>query len=97
MSSWQNAPHPTKKMPKMKTKRSNIDPSIILFYSKPLRYTSYNKHQKTHTMKKFLIILAAILMCCTYSTDATAQRSQAKGFNYKAHAEIGRASCRERV
>jgi len=38
-------------------------------------------------MKKFLIILVAILMCCSFSTEATAQRSKTKGFNYKAHSQ----------
>jgi hypothetical protein len=38
-------------------------------------------------MKKFLIILAAVLMCCSFSTEATAQRSKTKGFNYKSHAQ----------
>jgi len=41
-------------------------------------------------MRKFLIILSAVLICLSFTTDATAQRSRSKsksGYNYKAHAK----------
>jgi len=44
-------------------------------------------------MKKLLIILSAILICLSFSTDLSAQsRKKAKsGYNYKAHAKSNKA------
>ena len=36
-------------------------------------------------MKKILIILLSVMLSCIYTTDVLAQRTNAKGYNYKAH------------
>jgi hypothetical protein len=47
-------------------------------------------------MKKFLIILAAVLMCCSFSTEAAAQsrKNTKKGYDYKAHAKRNKANAK---
>ncbi|MFT5010545.1 MAG: hypothetical protein ACI9EA_001241 [Pseudomonadales bacterium] len=40
-----------------------------------------------NNMKNILIILLSIMLSCVYSTDALAQRTKTKGYDYKAHSQ----------